>query len=154
MEIRSPAFEDKKLMPYKYTCDGENINPPLRIRGIPAGTESLILFFQNQDEGHAQWVLWNIDPRTNEIKEGSIPKGCIEGFSDFRVRAYIGPCPEHGIKQYAFILYAIDIKLGLNQNTKKEELMESIKDNILDIAELNCKYARFKSFIIPCKCEC
>src|SRR4030067_188776 len=54
--VKSPAFENNKFIPSKYTCDGENVNPPLTIDGIPERTKSLALIIEDPDAPAGLWV--------------------------------------------------------------------------------------------------
>ena len=43
MFIRSAVFEEGGAIPGIYTCDGEDISPPLEWAGIPEAARSLVL---------------------------------------------------------------------------------------------------------------
>jgi Raf kinase inhibitor-like YbhB/YbcL family protein len=78
LQIRSTAFVTNGYIPSRYTCDGTDINPPLEIDDIPAGTKSLALIVDDPDAPigmWVHWVVWNIDPATREIAEDSVPSG-------------------------------------------------------------------------------
>jgi hypothetical protein len=87
--LESSAFKNGKQIPKKYGYKNSNINPPLTIKGIPQNTKSLVLIMDDPDAMGAvgkiwvHWVIWNIEPKTKEIKEDSIPTGSIEGTTDF-----------------------------------------------------------------------
>jgi Raf kinase inhibitor-like YbhB/YbcL family protein len=139
MKIESPAFEPDEMIPSKYTCDGENINPQLNISGIPEDTESLVLIVDDPDAPAGTWIhwtVWNIDPETEEIAEGSVPGGAIEGVTDFGVAGYRGPCPPSGTHRYFFKVYALDITLDLDATATAKDVEDAIQDHILDSAEL------------------
>lgn len=153
MILNCDEFENNMLIPSKYTCEGENINPRLFISKLPENTKSLALIFKNSDTGELHWLLWNINKNTTEIKENSVPAGSKEGISDFGTKEYCGPCPLCGLNNYTFRIFALNKKLNLNPETKKEIVLKSIEHHSIGNAELNGKYAKFKSFIIPCKCR-
>jgi len=145
LTIKSPAFENKKEIPSKYTCDGEDINPPLIIENVPKGTKSLVLIVDDPDAPMGlwvHWILWNISPDTKEIKEGSVPKGAIEGINDFKKNEYGGPCPPFGTHRYFFKLYALDTILKLDKNSKKDDLEKAMKDHIIEKTEILGLYKR------------
>ena len=50
LTVKSPAFENNKLIPSKYTCDGEEVSPPLIVEGIPEKTKSLALIMEDPDQ--------------------------------------------------------------------------------------------------------
>ncbi len=145
MYITSPAFEQSEIIPTKYTCDGENINPPLIIAGIPQESQSLALIVEDPDAPMGTWDHWlvyNINPDVREIKEGQVPPGGIEVVNSFGQKNYGGPCPPPGpAHRYFFKVYALDTKLPENIQTKKE-LLEAIQNHILTHGELMGLYSR------------
>jgi Raf kinase inhibitor-like YbhB/YbcL family protein len=145
MKISSTAFEQNGQIPKKYTCDGSDVNPPLKFEGVPAEAKSLVLIVDDPDAPvgtWVHWILWNIDPKTSEIKENSVPKSAKQGMNDFRKHDYGGPCPPSGTHRYFFKLYALDITLNLGPNVTKGDIESSIKGHILEKAELIGIYKR------------
>lgn len=143
LTITSIAFVHEGTIPTTYTCDGRNINPPLQISGIPAGTESLALIVEDPDAPSGiwvHWVLWNIPP-TEEIRENSIPG--VQGINERGLWDYSGPCPplleEH---RYFFLLYALNTTLGLPPTASKAELKNAMEGHVLAKAGLIGKYQR------------
>lgn len=147
MNLTSSAFQNNGIIPSKYTCDGENINPPLKIFGIPQNTQSLVLIVDDPDSPTGTWVHWtvfNIDPKIQEISENSVPEGAVEGITDFGSIGYGGPCPHSGAHRYFFKLYALDAKLDLLAGSSKKEIEKAMEGHILDKAELIGLYSRKK----------
>jgi len=145
MKISSPAFENNQFIPVKYTCDGENINPPLKIEDVPEGTKTLALIVDDPDAPMgvwSHWVLFNIDPSVQFIEENSYPEGAIQGLNDFKKHSYGGPCPPSGAHRYYFRLYALDTILDLSSEATREDVLKTIKDHILASAELMGLYQR------------
>lgn len=144
MRIISPAFENNAKIPAKYTCDGENINPPLTFLGVSANAKSLTLIMDDPDAPmgtFVHWVLFNLDPKTNGIKENSIPQGVVLGKTSTGRTDYVGACPPTGTHRYFFRLYALDTILDLN-NPDKTMLEEKMQGHILEHAELIGLYSR------------
>jgi Raf kinase inhibitor-like YbhB/YbcL family protein len=142
LTISSPAFENNKLIPQKYTCDGDNVNPPLTIEGVPDETKSLVLIVDDPDAPMGtwdHWTVWNILP-TNKIEENTVPG--TEGVNDSRKHSYGGPCPPWGTHRYFFKVYALDTKLDLNQNSRKKDVERAMQDHILAKGELVGLYRR------------
>jgi len=140
--IKSDVFESNKLIPFKYTCDGEDVNPPLTIEGIPEGTKSLVLIVDDPDAPMGtwdHWMVWNIPP-TGKIEENTVPG--VEGMNDFRRHSYGGPCPPSGTHRYFFKVYALDTKLTLNPNSRKKDVEKAMKDHVLAKGELVGLYRR------------
>jgi len=129
MKLTSPVFENNQLIPQKYTCDGENVNPPLQISEVPEGVKSLALIVIDPDAPagvFTHWVLWNINPQTSLIEENSLPEGAVEGLNSFKKHSYGGPCPPSGTHHYHFRLYALDKKLDLASSSEKTEVEKAI----------------------------
>lgn len=145
MKLTSSAFENNQLIPAKYTCDGEDINPPLQIEEIPEGAESLVLIVDDPDAPMGtwvHWVVWNIDPAISLIEEGKVPKGGVEGLNDFGKHSYGGPCPPSGTHHYYFKLYSLDTRLELDSSSRKQDVEKAMEGHILDWAELIGLYQR------------
>ncbi|MEM2897215.1 MAG: YbhB/YbcL family Raf kinase inhibitor-like protein, partial [Candidatus Bathyarchaeia archaeon] len=142
LKISSPVFENNEFIPKKYTCDGDDVNPPLKIEGIPEGTQSLVLIVDDLDAPTRtwnHWVVWNIPP-IEEIEENSVPG--VEGMNDFKKHSYGGPCPPSGTHRYFFKVYALDTKLDLDPNSTKEDVERAIEGHILAKGEIIGLYSR------------
>jgi len=145
VKLTSPVFENNSPLPPRYTCDGENINPPLTIKNVPRGAKSLALIFDDQDAprgSYVHWIVWNIDPETKDIKENSAPENAVEGTNDFKKRNYGGPCPPTRAHRYVFKLYALDIRLNLESRSTKAVLEKAMKGHILAQAQLLTSYKK------------
>jgi Raf kinase inhibitor-like YbhB/YbcL family protein len=145
MKLESPAFKHNQQIPAKYTCDGEDMNPPLVISDVPKGTQSLTLIVDDPDAPKGLWVhwtVWNIAPDMKEISENSVPEGAVEGATDFDKPGYGGPCPPFGAHRYSFRLYAVDTALELEAGTDKTDLEAAMVSHVLASAELIGLYSR------------
>jgi Raf kinase inhibitor-like YbhB/YbcL family protein len=148
--ITSPAFVQGKMIPAKYTCDGQNISPPLAWDSVPAGTKSLALISDDPDAPAGTWVHWvvyNLSANLLGLNENipatdSVPGGGKQGISDFGKPGYGGPCPPGGTHRYFFKLYALDTVLALSGQVTKKQLEAAMKGHILGQGELMGKYAR------------
>ena len=150
MELKSSAFEAGGMIPKKYTCDGQDVSPPLSWSDVPAGAKSLALIADDPDAPMGtwvHWVAWNI-PVSARVLEDNVPKrdalpnGMKQGTSDFRSVGYGGPCPPSGTHRYFFKLYALDTTFTLPPSTTKKELEKAMQGHILKQAELMGKYTR------------
>jgi Raf kinase inhibitor-like YbhB/YbcL family protein len=137
LTVKSTAFENHKSIPQKYSCDGEEVNPPLTVAGIPPETKSLALIVDDPDAPRGvfdHWVLWNILPDA-VIAENSVPG--TQGLNSTGQHGYIGMCPPSGTHRYFFKVYALDVKLALNGNaTRKKDLEKTMQGHILAKGEL------------------
>jgi hypothetical protein len=142
LDISSEAFENQSDLPVKYTCDGENINPPLAINNIPHDTKSLVLIIDDPDapiRTWVNWIVWNIPP-TQKIKENSVPG--IEGWNDFRNQNYVGPCPLSGVNRYFFKVYALNQLLDLKPVATKRELEKAMSPHVIAFGQMVGRYKR------------
>lgn len=144
MKITSIAFENNSKIPAKYTCDGENVNPPLNFSDVPANAKTLALIMDDPDAPmgtFVHWILYNIDPSDKGILENSVPLTALQGKTGRGVVGYVGSCPPSGTHRYFFKLYALDTVLNLT-NPDKAALEKTIQGHILDRAELIGLYSR------------
>lgn len=145
MKLASAAFSENQMIPQKYTCDGDNLSPPLTIAELPENTQSLVLIMDDPDASgrtFVHWTMWNIDPSTREIPERSVPSGAVQGLTDFGSKGYGGPCPPSGTHRYIFKLYALDEKLSLSENSNKEDVEREMADHVLDFTQFIGLYSR------------
>lgn len=136
LTVSSPAFGHNTSIPRKYTCQGENINPPLSIDHIPAATKSLALLVDDPDApggNFDHWVVWNIVP-TDTIVENTIPG--TEGKNDYGINHYKGPCPPSGTHRYFFKVYALDSMLELKSGNDMTAVEKKMQPHILAYGEL------------------
>jgi len=142
LKVTSPVFTNNGFIPRHYTCDGEDVNPPLSIEGLPEGAKSLVLVIDDPDAPIGtwdHWIVWNIPP-VPKIEEDSVPG--IEGLNDFRRHSYGGPCPPSGTHRYFFKVYALDITLSISQNSRKKDVERTITGHILAKGEIVGLYSR------------
>ncbi len=150
MQIVSPAFQANQQIPAKYTCEGENVNPPLEIRRAPKDAKSVALIVDDPDAPVGAWVhwtVWNIAPpdaleTAVVIPENSVPQGAVEGRTNFNEPGYGGPCPPSGEHRYFFKAYALDVALDLPPTADKKALLDAMRGHVLDSAELVGRYSR------------
>lgn len=149
MKLTSPAFEHEGKIPAKYTCDGENINPPLKIADVPSGAKSLVLIMDDPDVPKYlrkdgmwdHWVVFNIPPGVREIKEGEEPQG-THGIGTGSNLNYMGPCPPDREHRYFFKLYALDTELNLPEKATKQQIEKAMEGHILAETQLMGRYKR------------
>ena len=145
VKLSSPAFENGGEIPKKYSCDGANVSPPLKIENVPSNTKSLAQVFDDIDAprgSYVHWIVWNINPGLKEIKENSVPEGVVQGVNDFKKPHYRGPCPPRRAHKYVFKIYALDTLLSLNPKGTKKTLEKVMEDHIISQAQLTGFYQR------------
>jgi hypothetical protein len=145
LTVTSTSFTDNGMIPKKYSCEGEEISPPLKITDIPAGTKSLALTVHDPDApakgGFTHWVIWNID------LDGNIPenfKNAEQGLNGSNKQGYKGMCPPSGTHHYHFKAYALNTRLNINRNTDKAGLEKAMRGHIMGEGELVGLYTKAK----------
>ncbi len=140
--IASAAFKSGATIPARYTCDGEDINPPLQIENIPSDAKSLVLIVDDPDAPKGtwlHWLVWNI-PVVEHINEDEIPGD--QGMNDFGRIAYGGPCPPSGTHRYFFKVYALDDLIDLPEGSSRNEVEEAMANHIIAYGETVGSYKR------------
>ncbi len=150
MHLFSTAFEQGATIPSKYTCDGDELSPPLRIEKVPEKAKSLVLLmedpdvppFVREDRLWIHWIIFNIPPHVREIAENVQPPGIL-GAGTGRL-GYQGPCPPDREHRYFFKLFAIDDLLALKEGATKGAIEEAMSGHILAQTEYMGRYERIK----------
>ena len=149
--ISSSAFENNKPIPTRFSCEGDNISPQLRISGVPKGSTSLALVMDDPDAPggtYTHWVLYNLLPSLSGLNENVVKSSEVQGLglqglnSSSRI-GYFGPCPPSGIPhRYFFKIFALDLKPDLPAGLNSSRLMDALKGHILAQAEWVGTYQR------------
>ncbi len=137
--LQSPAFNEGDPIPVRYTCDGENLSPPLTWQGTPPKTQALVLIMDDPDAPGGTWVHWvlyDIPPEVTQLAEGAQGVG-VAGINSWHESGYGGPCPPPGKPhRYVFHLYALDAPLGLAPGATRQEVEQALQDHLLAEATL------------------
>lgn len=147
MNISSTSFIEGGNIPVRFTCDGKNTSPDLKIDGVPAGAKSLLLIVDDPDAPRGtftHWLVWNLKPDVKEIPTGGVPEGVILGQNGFGRNGYGGPCPPTGIHRYYFRLYALDNVPHLLAGTERKAVDRAIEGHIIAACTLMGRYGRVK----------
>lgn len=150
IKVTSTAFEEGTIIPAKYTCDGDDVSPPLAWKGVPEDAESIALICDDPDAPMGtwvHWVVWNMPADKTGLEEGiasdrTLPDGTRQGMTDFKKTGYGGPCPPSGTHRYYFKVYALDTKLDIDGDSKKSGLVEAMEGHILAEGRIMGKYKR------------
>jgi Raf kinase inhibitor-like YbhB/YbcL family protein len=152
MRLSSAAFSDGAEIPRRYTCEGDDISPPLQWSEAPAGTQSFVLLCDDPDAPAGVWRHWaayDIPRDETGLDEGAGVAGARNGFrqalNDFGRPDYGGPCPPrgHGVHHYRFHLFAISRgELGLGYNATFSQVEREARKYALAEAKLVGLYRR------------
>ena len=144
LSLSSPAFADGGAIPRRFGRDGDNVNPPLRIDGVPDGAASLALVLDDPDAPGGtflHWLVWNVDPAVREIPVGWSPAAAAVGENDFGNRRYDGPDPPDSPHTYRFKLFAVGSTLDLDPPGSVKRLGRAMAGALLGRTQLRGEYA-------------
>jgi Raf kinase inhibitor-like YbhB/YbcL family protein len=142
-KITSTAFSEGKAVPKRFTCDGENVSPPLAWTGAPAGTKAYALILDDPDAPSGlftHWIVFNLPASTHSLPEAAKPAG--QGTNDFGKPGYGGPCPPKGTHRYFFHLYALKDELSGLKGPNRQQIDAALKGHVIGEARLMGTYQR------------
>ena len=149
LTMSTPAFNEGEPVPDKYTCEGENISPPLNWTEPPSGTQSFVLIVDDPDAPggvFTHWIVINIPADVRELPEAGyrdLPGDALHGNNDFSRTSYGGPCPPIGpAHRYQFTIYALDTTLDLPPGASKKRILGEMEGHILDQFQIMGTYKR------------
>jgi hypothetical protein len=150
IELSSSAFADGAAIPQTYTCDGEDVSPPLAWTAPPAGTQSFVLICDDPDAPAGTWVHWiayNLPADVLSLPEAvagddDLPGDAVHGKNGWGRQDYGGPCPPSGTHHYSFRLYALDTELDLQPGARKAKVLRALEGHVLAQGELIGTYQR------------
>ena len=149
--METDAFEDGGIVPPKFGCFGDNVQPGFKFRNVPDHARSLALIFHDIDvaldrstEDGLHWAVWNIPPDSIGLPEGGLPPGAVLGRNVENRNAYLGPCapPESRYHHYVFELFALDRALDLPPTAGRVELLQAMDGNVIAKAAYVGRYRR------------
>jgi Raf kinase inhibitor-like YbhB/YbcL family protein len=156
LTLSSSSFTHQGEIPSKYTCEGDDVSPPLSWSAVPKGTKSLALIVDDPDAPDPKapkmtwvhWVLYNLPPAQAELPEnvtsGALPQGTREGLNDWKRPGYGGPCPPIGRHRYFHKLYALDTVLPDLGAATRADLEQAMEGHVIEKAELIGTYEKGK----------
>ena len=158
LKLTSSAFADAGEIPAKYTCEGQDVSPPLAWSGVPSNARSLALIVDDPDAPDpaapamtwVHWVLYGLPPDAGTLPEGTrtLPPGTRQGSNDWQRTGYGGPCPPVGRHRYFFKLYALDALLPDLGAASKAKLEAAMKQHVIARAELVGTYRKRRCWIV------
>jgi len=151
LSLSSTAFKEGDKIPVKYTCDGQDMSPPLVWSEPPPVTKAFALIVDDPDAPggvFTHWVLFNLPANVRQLGEGipaqeRLENGALQGKNDFGRIGYGGPCPPRGpAHRYRFTVYALDKPLDSKPSASKKQLLDVMKGHILTEGQLMGTYQR------------
>ena len=154
LTITSSAFQRGGPIPVRYTCEGQDVSPPLAWSGVPANTKSLALIVDDPDAPdpakpqrvYVHWVVYCIPASATLLRENAsksgMPKGAVQGKNDWGKAEYGGPCPPIGRHRYFFKLYALDTEITGLAAATKADIEKAMNGHVIESAELMGTYQK------------
>lgn len=154
LTLTSMAFGAGKIIPAAYTCDGDDVSPPLAWSNVPEQAKSLVLVVEDPDAPNpadpqrtwVHWILYNLPPTVRSlppsVRPPDLPPGARQGLNDWKRQGYGGPCPPVGRHRYFHLLYALDTMLPDMGVVSRTELDKAMEGHVLERAELIGLYQR------------
>jgi len=154
LKITSAAFEQGRDIPARYTCEGQDVSPPLEWSDLPRNAKTLALIVDDPDAPdpakpqrvYVHWVVYNIPASVDSLKENAskdgMPKGALQGNNDWGKAEYGGPCPPIGRHRYFFKLYALDRALAVSSAATKADLERAMQGHVVGSGELMGTYQK------------
>ena len=153
--LTSATLKDGETIPLSVVydqmgCKGGDKSPDLSWSGAPAGTKSFAVTIYDPDaktgSGWWHWTVFNIPADVTQLATDagaedskSLPKGAIQGRTDFGFSHFAGPCPPVGDAphHYHFTVYALKVsKLPVDKNASGASVGDYIQQNVLAKAEI------------------
>jgi Raf kinase inhibitor-like YbhB/YbcL family protein len=154
LQLTSSVFKNYGQIPTKYSCEGDDMSPPLEWTGAPRDTKSFALIVQDPDalgKIWTHWLLFNIPPTVTHLDENQVTSSFTVGINDFGTLSYKGPCPPKGNHRYQFTLYALDIMPNeypraspdvIRAGANKQQLLDVMRNHMLASATLTGYYEK------------
>jgi Raf kinase inhibitor-like YbhB/YbcL family protein len=145
LSVTSPAFEQGQTVPKRFTCDGEDVSPPLAFGRVPPRARELALVVEDRDaDGFVHWTVLRIPPNTTQLGPGAVPPGSIETENSFGDRGWGGPCPpeDEDPHRYVFAVYALSRPLDLDADASPDHVRDAIGGAALARGRLTAEYGR------------
>lgn len=154
--LQSAAFLPGEPIPSRYTCEGDDISPPLAWMDPPGGTKSFALIVDDPDAPDpaaprrvwVHWILYDLPSEVLALNEAMgdrvLPSGARQGLNDWNRTGYGGPCPPVGRHRYYFHLFALDVTLGDLGTPKRKDLDRAMEQHVLGEAVFMGTYQKTK----------
>jgi Raf kinase inhibitor-like YbhB/YbcL family protein len=147
IRLTSPAFEDGATIPVKYSCDGDDVSPPLSWSGVPGGARELALLVEDPDAPggtFVHWVLFKLPADRDGVAEAEVPDGAHQAENSEGDTGYAGPCPPKGDAphHYEFTLYALSSAIDLPDGAAAEDVRAAVSDRALARGRLVGRFGR------------
>jgi Raf kinase inhibitor-like YbhB/YbcL family protein len=130
MKLSSPDFKDGENIPERFTCDGKDVSPTLKIEGVSKEAKSLVVIVEDRDApggNFTHWLMWNVLPNLTEIVGNKPPSHAVQGVNDFGKNKYSGPCRHQAYIATSSKYTRLDTTLALPPTSKRKTSMLQLR---------------------------
>jgi Raf kinase inhibitor-like YbhB/YbcL family protein len=147
LRLTSPAFAAGGRIPTRFTCDGADLSPPLRISGVPARTRELALVVEDTDAPGGTFVHWSlvhVPPDTRALGPGATPPGAVAARNSFGKSGWGGPCPPRGDPphHYVFAVYALSRPIVADRRSAPPQVLSAVRGAAVAQGRVTARYGR------------
>ena len=143
--VTSTAFGDGGEIPTQFTCDGEEISPPLAWENTSGNPRAWALVVDDPDAPggtFVHWVVLDIPRGTQSVAEDTAPAGSVQAHNTAGDAGYAGPCPPSGRHRYRFTVYGLSAKTGLDDGAALGDALDAISSAAVSRGTLLATYER------------
>jgi Raf kinase inhibitor-like YbhB/YbcL family protein len=142
IKVSSQAFAEGGEVPERFTCDGEELSPPLEWSGGPAMAWALVVDDPDASGGtYVHWVVLDIATGTTSVETGEVPAGGVQVVNSSGESSYAGPCPPSGEHRYRFNVYALDAPTGLAGSASLDDALDAKGDQATALGTMTAIYS-------------
>jgi Raf kinase inhibitor-like YbhB/YbcL family protein len=141
--VSSDAFAEGDEVPERFTCDGEEVSPPLEWTGGQGEAWALVVDDPDAPGGtYVHWVVLDITTQTTSVEAGEVPAGGVQVVNSSGEASYAGPCPPSGEHRYRFTIYALDAPTGLTESASLDDALDAISEGATSRGTMTAVYSR------------
>lgn len=143
--VTSTAFDEGGAIPTRFTCDGEEVSPPLAWESTSRAPRVWALVVDDPDAPggtYVHWVVLDIPRRTRSVAQGTAPAGSVQADNTAGDAGYAGPCPPSGRHRYRFTVYGLSTETGLDDGAALGDALDAITSAAVSRGTLLATYER------------
>lgn len=147
LQVMSPDFRQRGLIPRPFTSFGEDVAPALEVGGVPERAQALAIVVEDPDAPggtFTHWLVWNLPVTTTRVPRAANVSalGGVQGTNDFGFPRYMGPKPPSGTHHYHFRVFALSQPLPTPPRAKAPDVWRELAPRVLAWGETVGIFAR------------
>ena len=144
MTITTPWKPGAAIPSVRWTCDGDNVSPPVTWSGGPIDASAYAVILTDLDAPEfAHWTVANIDASATDIPEGDTGDLSVVAMNSDAKPAYTGPCPPEGsTHHYSLTVYALSQVLEVQEGDPAPAMRAAIEAAAIESATSDFTFSR------------